>query len=164
VYATGGNVAAARANGIPTDRIKIYCFIMTGAACGLIGALQAGWLKTVSPTTGSGFELQVIGAVIIGGVALYGGEGSVYGTFLGAAILGMLVNGIVLLGVDGNYTQIFIGLIIIVAAALDVLLRGEGKLATVLGVGSEGRGVGRWVRRPRAEPTSQVYEEVGHHD
>jgi ribose transport system permease protein len=160
VYATGGNVSAARANGIPTARIKVYCFIMTGAACGLIGALQAGWLKTVSPTTGSGFELQVIGAVVIGGVALHGGEGSVYGTFLGAAILGMLVNGIVLLGVDGNYTQIFIGLIIVVAAALDVLSRGEGKLAQMLGVGTEGRGVRRWSRQRRSSTARAPEKEV----
>jgi ribose transport system permease protein len=146
VFATGGNVAAALANGIPTARVKVYCFVMTGAACGLIGALQAGWLKTVSPTTGSGFELQVIGAVIIGGVALHGGEGGVWGTFLGAVILGMLINGIVLLGVDGNYTQIFIGLIIIVAAALDVLVRGEGKLASILGIGPEAR-LRPWARR-----------------
>jgi ribose/xylose/arabinose/galactoside ABC-type transport system permease subunit len=137
VYATGGNAAASLASGIRTMRVKNYCFILTGASVGLIAALQAGWLKTVSPTTGSGFELQVIGAVIIGGVALQGGEGSVYGTFLGAAILGMLNNGIVLLGVDGNYTQIFIGLIIIVAATLDVTLRREGKLAEMLGAGSE---------------------------
>jgi ribose transport system permease protein len=137
VYATGGNAAASLASGIRTMRVKNYCFILTGASVGLIAALQAGWLKTVSPTTGSGFELQVIGAVIIGGVALQGGEGSVYGTFLGAAILGMLNNGIVLLGVDGNYTQIFIGLIILVAASLDVTLRREGKLAEMLGVGSD---------------------------
>jgi ribose transport system permease protein len=158
VYATGGNVAAARANGIPTIRLKIYCFVLTGAACGLIGALQAGWLKTVSPTTGSGFELQVIGAVIIGGVALQGGEGSVYGTFLGAAILGMLVDGIVLLGVDGNYTQIFIGMIIIIAAGLDVLMRGEGKLASVLGAGS-GR-IGARVHRHHARSGDHAHKEV----
>jgi ribose/xylose/arabinose/galactoside ABC-type transport system permease subunit len=73
----------------------------------------------------------------------------VYGTFLGAAILGMLNNGIVLMGVDGNYTQIFIGLIIVVAAALDVTLRREGKLATTLGVTSDRVGE-RWRGRRRA--------------
>jgi len=160
VYATGGNVQAALANGIPTTRIKIYCFMMTGAACGLIGALQAGWLKTVSPTTGSGFELQVIGAVIIGGVALFGGEGSVYGTFIGAVILGMLVNGIVLLGVDGNYTQIFIGLIIIIAAALDVLIRGEGRLASLLGVSADRVLTRRRARHVRVGSPHGVDKEV----
>jgi ribose transport system permease protein len=133
VYATGGNVSAARSSGIPTRRIKTYCFILTGVLCAFVGALQTGWFRTASPTTGSGFELQVIGAVIIGGVALSGGEGSVYGTFIGAVILGMLSDGIVLLGVDGNWTQIVIGVIIIVAACLDVLLRRDSKIAALIG-------------------------------
>jgi ribose/xylose/arabinose/galactoside ABC-type transport system permease subunit len=130
VYAVGGNVRAARASGIRTERVKILCFVITGGLCGLIGAIQTGWLQTASPTTGPGFELQVIGAVIIGGVAIQGGEGNVYGTFIGAAILGMLDTGIVLMGVDGNYTQLFIGFIIILAASVDVVLRRESKLAT----------------------------------
>jgi ribose transport system permease protein len=133
VYATGGNVAAARASGISTRRIKISCFILTGLTCAFIGVLQTGWFRTASPTTGGGFELQVIGAVIIGGVALTGGEGSVYGTFIGATILGMLSDGIVLLGVDGNYTQIVIGCIIILAASLDVALRRDSKIAALIG-------------------------------
>jgi ribose transport system permease protein len=133
VYAVGGNSRAARASGIRTERVKILCFIITGALCGLIAAIQTGWLQTSSPTTGPGFELQVIGAVIIGGVAIQGGEGNVYGTFIGAVILGMLDTGIVLMGVDGNYTELFIGVIIISAASVDVVIRGESKLATMLG-------------------------------
>lgn len=126
VYATGGSQEATRKTGINTRRVKILCFVLTGALCGLVGALQGGWLRTASPSTGTGFELVVIGAVIIGGTALFGGEGSIYGTFLGAAILGVLTNGLVLLGVDGNLAITATGLIIIVAAMLDVTLRRSG--------------------------------------
>jgi ribose transport system permease protein len=164
VYATGGNVVAARASGINTRRIKLVCFVLTGASAGLIGALETGWLKTAPPTTGGGFELEVIGAVVIGGVALYGGEGSVFGTFIGAAILGMLDNGIVLLGVQANWTQVVIGAIIVVAASLDVMIRRGGKLASVLGVGSEAIRARRPAGRPepaaatpaQAEPRTKV--------
>ncbi len=132
VYATGGNVKASHAAGIKTRRVKLTCFVMTGVLCGLVAALNGGWLRTADPTTGTGFELNVIGAVIIGGVALFGGEGSIYGLFLGAAILGMLVNGLVLLGVSGNLSSVFTGAIIILAAIADVTLRRRGGLRELL--------------------------------
>ena len=137
IFATGGNSQAAQASGIHTRRVKLYCFVITGGLVGLISVLQGGWLRTASPTTGAGFELQVIGAVILGGVALFGGEGSVYGTFIGAFILGMMQNGIILSGVNANWTRVAIGAIIIVAATLDVTLRREGKLATIIGATAE---------------------------
>ena len=93
---------------------------------GLIAVMNGAWLKSASPTTGGGFELQVIGAVIIGGVALTGGEGGVYGTLIGAAILGMLTNGIILMGVQSTWTDVFIGGIIVLAAIFDVILRRRG--------------------------------------
>ena len=130
VYATGGNVRAARATGISTRGVKFVCFVMTGAGCGLIGALEGGWLREGSPTTGTGFELQVIAAVIIGGVALTGGEGSIYGTVLGAAIIGMLYNGLVLIGVQGNWNQFFIGLLIVLVASGEVALKRKDDLRT----------------------------------
>jgi ribose transport system permease protein len=123
VYATGGNARAARASGISTRGVKFMCFALTGAGCGLIGALEGGWLRSGFPTTGTGFELQVIAAVIIGGVALTGGEGSVYGTFLGVAIIGMLYNGLTLIGVQGNWNQFFIGLLIVVVGTGEVGLK-----------------------------------------
>jgi ribose transport system permease protein len=132
VYATGGNPRAARAMGIDTRRVKVACFVLTALLTALVAVIQGGWLRSGDPTTGIGFELNVIGAVIIGGVALTGGEGSVYGTLVGAAILGMLSNGIVLLGVNGNWNQIFIGAIIVAAGSLDVGLRRVGGLGTAL--------------------------------
>jgi ribose transport system permease protein len=123
VYATGGNARAARASGIGTRGVKFACFAITGAACGVIGALEGGWLRSGFPTSGTGFELQVIAAVIIGGVALTGGEGSVYGTFLGVAIIGMLYNGLTLIGVQGNWNQFFIGLLIVLVGSGEVALK-----------------------------------------
>jgi ribose transport system permease protein len=123
VYATGGNARAARASGINARGVKFMCFVLTGAACGVAGALEGGWLRSGFPTTGTGFELQVIAAVIIGGVALTGGEGSVYGTFLGVAVIGMLYNGLTLIGVQGNWNQFFIGLLIVVVGTGEVALK-----------------------------------------
>ncbi len=137
VYATGGNLRSARAAGINTRRVKFACFVMTGTACGVIAAIQSGWLREGSPLTGSGFELQVIAAVIIGGVALTGGQGSVYGTVVGTWIIAMLPNGLTLLGVQGNWNQVFIGLIIVLVAGAELAMQRKQDM----------RG---WVRRRRA--------------
>lgn len=157
VYATGGNPRAARAMGVSTKRVKFMCFVATGASCGTIAALQGGWLKEGSPTTGIGFELQVIAAVIIGGVALTGGEGSVYGTFIGAAIIGMLANGVVLLGVQGNWVQLFVGLIIVAVATLEVAVKRPGNIGKVFNVKRRG---GRLRRSAVDEGASQLIKEV----
>lgn len=123
IYATGGNAKAARAAGISTRRVKFVCFVLSGACCGLLGALEAGWLREGNPTAGTGFELQVIAALIIGGITLTGGAGSVYGTFLGAWIIGMLNNGLVLIGVAGDWNGFFVGLLIVVVASAEVGLK-----------------------------------------
>jgi ribose transport system permease protein len=120
VYATGGNEAAAAATGINSRRVKFILFVMSGASCGLVAALQGGWLLQGDPSTGTGFELQVIAAVIIGGVAITGGAGSVYGTLLGVAIIGMLSNGLVLMGVQANWQQFYVGLLIGIVASAEV--------------------------------------------
>ena len=72
VYATGGNPEAARNTASTSDRVKTLCFIVTGGLCGLVAALLFGYLHVAEPTTGTGFEFRVIGAVIVGGVALTG--------------------------------------------------------------------------------------------
>jgi ribose transport system permease protein len=123
VYATGGNRLAAAHAGINTRRTKLFCFMVTGGLVGLIGVLSVGWLGTANPLTGQGFELQVIAAVVIGGTSLFGGAGSIFGTFLGAAIIGMISNGLVLVGVDQYWQQLVTGAIIVAAALLNVTLR-----------------------------------------
>ena len=123
LYATGGNRAAAASAGIKTARIKVYAFVLTGLLVGLVGVLAVGWLGSANPLTGDGFELQVIAAAVIGGTSLFGGAGSIFGTFLGAAVIGMLSNGLVLLGVDQYWQQFTTGAIIVGAALLNVSIR-----------------------------------------
>jgi ribose/xylose/arabinose/galactoside ABC-type transport system permease subunit len=126
VYATGGNEAAAREMGIPTKRIRVVAFILVAFACALIAILQGAWLRSASPSTGIGFELQVIGAVLIGGASLSGGDGSVWGTVVGAVILGMVTNGLVLFGFPPASGLLASGAIIMVAGIIDVVLRRTG--------------------------------------
>ncbi|HEX7291800.1 MAG TPA: ABC transporter permease [Conexibacter sp.] len=128
VYATGGDAHAAHAAGIKTARTRFACFVLTGFLAGLVGVLQGCWLRQGDPSSGDAFTLQVIAAVILGGVALTGGAGSVYGTLVGTAIVGMLANGLVLLGVTSNATQLFVGLIIIAVASLELGLKRKTRL------------------------------------
>ena len=85
-YATGGNVESARNNGIRTRRVKWTCFIVTGGLVGLASSLQFGRLANSPFNGGNGFELQVIAGVIIGGVGLFGGRGTVFGSLIGVDI------------------------------------------------------------------------------
>ena len=129
LYATGGNVRAALQMGVNPGRIKIWTFTILGFACGLAGALTTGWMRIGAPNTGSGGELSIIAAVIIGGAALSGGVGTAVGTLLGAIIISMLQTGLVLLGVQGNWVQVYVGLLIVMAATLEPYLRPDGALA-----------------------------------
>lgn len=131
VYGVGGNVKAARQMGVSVHRVKFLCFIVTGALCGLTGALEGGWLHEADPSSGDSFTLQTIAAVILGGVALTGGGGSVYGTLVGTIIIGMLGNGLVLLGAQANWPQLFVGVIIIVVATIEVGLKRANNLGNV---------------------------------
>jgi ribose transport system permease protein len=125
VYLTGGNARAARQVGISVVAVKSLCFIYAGALAGLAGALQVAWLSSAQPTNGLGdFLFQAAGAAIIGGVALTGGEGTIYGTLVGAAILAILSNGLALTGVNPGYNIFLTGALIIGAGALDASLRG----------------------------------------
>lgn len=128
VYATGGNPTAARHVGINVARTKTMCFVITGALVGLASAILIGWLRGTSPLTGEAFELDVIAAVIIGGTNLFGGSGSVTGTFLGAAIIGMLSNGLVLLGVSAYWEPVVKGAVIIIAVLVSVTVRRRQKV------------------------------------
>lgn len=125
LYATGGNAKAALQMGVNPGKVKIWTFTLLGLACGLTGALTTGWLRNGSPNTGSGSELQIIAAVIIGGAALSGGVGTMTGTLLGAVIVSMLQTGLILMGVQGNWVQFYVGALIVVAAALEPHLRGD---------------------------------------
>lgn len=123
VYATGDNVRAAKNAGIRTTQVKIACFVLTGALAGLVGVITTGWLSNGNPISGQAWELEVIAAVVIGGTALRGGSGSVLGTFLGAAIAGMIRQGLVLLGYDIDTVPIALGAVIVLAVLLDLTIQ-----------------------------------------
>lgn len=121
LYAVGSNEQAARVSGIRVNSIKRMAFLIMGALTGLCGLIIAGTLNAADPTTGANYELESIAAAIIGGTALKGGEGTVIGAVIGAAIIGVIKNGFVLLNMS-NYLQTFtIGFVIIAAVAIDSL-------------------------------------------
>jgi ribose transport system permease protein len=122
-YATGGNLRAARQSGIRTDRAKLFAFAITGMLVGFAAALLFGYLHVAEPTTGTGFEFRVIGAVVVGGCALTGGQGTVFGTLIGTLIIGMITTGMVLLGFSQNMGDVANGALIVGVGTIDLLLR-----------------------------------------
>jgi ribose transport system permease protein len=123
VYATGGSLEAARNSGIDTGRIKLMCFVITSALSGLVAGLLWGYLHTAAPVTGTGFEFRVIGAVIVGGVLLSGGRGTIYGSLVGAVIIGMITSGLVLMGFSQDIGDVATGLLIVAVGPYDLLAR-----------------------------------------
>ncbi len=119
VHAIGGNEAAATLSGLPVARIKLVVYALGGLFAGLAGLLYVARFGYGSSTAGAGYELQIISAVVIGGTSLSGGEGTVLGTLLGAAVMGLLTNGLTLLSVPEEYNQFVVGLVIILAVLAD---------------------------------------------
>ncbi|MBW6409221.1 ABC transporter permease [Clostridium weizhouense] len=119
LYALGGNEDSARLSGINTDRIKTLVYVVSGIAAAISGVIITSRIGSASPNAGSGFELDAIAAVVIGGTSLAGGEGSVMGTIIGALIIGVLNNGLNLLNVSPFYQLIIKGIVILVAVLLD---------------------------------------------
>jgi ribose/xylose/arabinose/galactoside ABC-type transport system permease subunit len=125
IYATGGNKKAADLTGINTDRIKIISFVVCGICSALSGLIALAYLTSVHPSAGIGREMDIIAAVVVGGTYLYGGRGTILGTFIGAAIIGVVRNGMVLLSVPAYSQEATIGLVILIAVISDTLLRRE---------------------------------------
>ncbi|MBY6277199.1 ABC transporter permease [Symbiobacterium thermophilum] len=119
IYAVGSNEEAARFAGIPVRRVTLLTYVLTGVASALAGAILTARLNSAQPTAGSGFELDAIAAVVIGGTSLSGGQGSVIGTAVGALIIGILKNGLNLLGVSSFYQQVAQGAVILLAVLMD---------------------------------------------
>jgi len=119
IYAIGNNEEAVRLSGHRTIVYKIAAFVICGASVGIAGIMYMLRLNMASPILGVGFELNAIAAVVIGGTSMMGGKGSLIGTFLGAAIIGVLNNGLLLLGMGDFARQIVTGLIIVAAVVID---------------------------------------------
>lgn len=117
VLASGGNPLAARYSGINTARVKFICFLITAVAASLAGLLYSGMMQTARYTFGAGAELAAIAAVILGGTSLFGGKGSIIGTFIGALLIATINNGLIILGLDVSEQNMVAGAIIILAVA-----------------------------------------------
>ena len=122
VYATGDNREAADLAGIKTTRIKSAAFLVTALAGALSAVISLSFLRTVTPTQGTGLELEAIAAAVIGGTAMSGGVGSILGTFLGTFIMAEVRTGLVLLGTDAYIQDAFVGLVIALAVIINVRL------------------------------------------
>ncbi|NQW87532.1 MULTISPECIES: ABC transporter permease [unclassified Frigoribacterium] len=123
MYAVGGNAEAARLSGLPVKRIVVTVFGLAGLFAALAGLLLAGRLDSAQPQAASGYELDAIAAVVIGGASLAGGVGRISGTIIGALVLVVIRNGLNLLNVTSFWQQVVIGLVIALAVGVDVLRR-----------------------------------------
>lgn len=119
IYAIGGNESAARLSGIKINRVKIAVYAIAGALAAIGGIIVTSRLDSAQPNAGITYELDAIAAVVIGGTSLSGGKGSIWGTVLGAIIIGVLNNGLVLLDVSPFWQQVVKGFVILVAVILD---------------------------------------------
>jgi simple sugar transport system permease protein len=118
IQASGGNAGAARARGVNVNRTKVLLFALSAVLAGFAGIISSIRTSSANPNSGTGYELEVIAMVVIGGTALTGGRGTIIGTVLGIFILRVMRNGIVLIGVPGLAYNIFIGAIILGMMAL----------------------------------------------
>lgn len=122
LYAIGSNPDAATLAGIRVGRKVLGAFVVSGALAGLAGVLYTARFGTVDATAGTGFELQVVSAVVVGGVAIFGGAGTVYGAALGALLLSTIGSALVILKINPFWEQAIDGALLLAAIALDRLL------------------------------------------
>jgi ribose/xylose/arabinose/galactoside ABC-type transport system permease subunit len=118
VYAIGSNANAAHLSGVPVRFGRISVFVISGLCAGLAGLLFASQLSVGTPVAGASYELDAIAAVVVGGTSLMGGKGSVFGTFIGVLIVGVMANILNLLGIDSFVQQLFKGVLIVFAVFL----------------------------------------------
>lgn len=118
-YAVGGNEKVSYIAGIKINRIKIFAYTITGMLCGMAGAILTSRLNSAQPTAGTGYELDAIAAVVLGGTSLSGGKGRIVGTLVGALIIGTLNNGLNILNVSSFYQQVVKGIVILLAVLMD---------------------------------------------
>lgn len=119
IYAVGGNEHAARAAGVPVERVKLFAYGLCGLLTGLAGVVLAARITTGQPNAGQAYELDAIAAVVIGGTSLAGGVGTITGTLLGVLLIGVINNGLDLQGVSSYYQAVIKGVIIVGAVWLD---------------------------------------------
>ena len=120
-FAVGGNEEAARVAGVDAKRVKLSAYVISGFTAAIGGLILASRLVSVEPLAGLGYELDAIAAAVIGGASLYGGEGSLAGTLIGAIITGVLRNGLNLLDVSPYWQQVVVGAVIAGVVSINAL-------------------------------------------
>lgn len=118
-YALGSNEEATKLSGISTDKIKIWVYTISGILSAVAGVIITSRLYSAQPTAGTGYELDAIAAVVLGGTSLSGGKGKITGTIIGALIIGVLSNALNILDVSSYYQMIVKGIVILIAVLLD---------------------------------------------
>ena len=122
LYAMGSNPEAARLAGIPVGRRTLAAFVVSGALAGLAGVLFAARFGTIDAAAGTGYELNVVAAVVVGGVAVFGGSGTVWGAAIGALLLTTIGSALPVLGIDQFWQQAIVGALILLAIGTDRLV------------------------------------------
>ncbi|RUR01685.1 ABC transporter permease [Labedella endophytica] len=122
-FAIGSNEEATRLSGVNTRKWTILIYTVAGIFTGIAGVVIAARLGSAQPQLGTGYELQAIAAVIIGGTSLLGGRGSILGTLIGALIMSVLINGLRILSIQTEWQNVVVGIVILVAVFTDSLRR-----------------------------------------
>ena len=119
LYAIGGNEHAATLTGVPVRLIKVAVYMLSALSAGIAGIVETGWLGAVTSNIGTGMELQVIAAAVIGGASLVGGVGTAFGAIVGSTLIEVIRNSLGLLGINAFWQGCFIGSCIIIAVAFE---------------------------------------------
>jgi ribose transport system permease protein len=127
VYATGGNVEAARLAGVAVDRVRLTAFALSGLAAGLAGVVDTSRVLSAQANAGTFLAFTVLAGIVVGGTSIMGGEGAVWRTVVGCLFIALIGNGFNLLGLDPFYRQITLGGILLVAVGVDAWSRKAGR-------------------------------------
>jgi rhamnose transport system permease protein len=123
VYAIGNNEFASRFSGIPVEKTKFVLFLMTGVMSGIAAVCLTSRLGSTRPSIAQGWELEIVTMVVLGGVSILGGSGTIVGVVIAAFVMGLVTFGLGLLNVPGIVMSIFIGLLLIITISLPILIR-----------------------------------------
>ena len=128
VLFVGDNIKAAKMMGINTDKTRIILFIQMGMISSFSAVLLTLEMASWWPTNGEGYLLLVFASIFIGGTSVFGGSGTIFGTFIGAIIIGIMESGIIAMGLDGFYTRFIYGVIILIAVCVHAKILKKGKI------------------------------------
>lgn len=119
VYAIGDNERAAELSGVKVRQVKVWVYTLSGFCAAIAGIIVSAQLVASHPANGSGFEMNAIAAVVLGGTSLAGGRGTILGTLIGAFVIGILADGLVMMGISEFWQMVIKGIVIIVAVIID---------------------------------------------